>query len=611
MNIKTPNVFTGGSMIQNDTYTKISEKEFNVLYAIKKAPGLTQRMYADKTGYSLGAVNGIISSLNRKGCLSGYAISEEGLRALAPYKVDNAVIMAAGMASRFVPLSIEKPKGLLKVRGEVLIERQIRQLMEAGIKDITVVVGYLKEQFFYLEKKFGVNIVVNDDYYRYNNTSTLMLVRHLLKNTYICSSDNYFTANVFESYCYKAQYAAVFSDGFVNEYCLDLDKRNRIRSVKIGRDQSWYMCGHVFFSNDFSERFARILEEQYALPAVRNQLWEDLYLDNIKQLDMFAEKYEAGVIYEFDNLDELRVFDPSYVDNIDSAIMKNICAVLKCSASDIVRIDPIKSGMTNISFRFEVGNERYVYRHPGKGTEAFINRKAEAEAIQAASSLGIDSTFIHMDPAEGWKISRYIENARELDYHNEDDVRQAIRKLKKLHDAHIKVQNDFDVWKTAMNFVEQIRSRGRDDYEGFADLLADMTKLNSLVQQQGREYCLCHCDCFSTNFLVHGGGIELIDWEYAGNDDPALDLGVFICSCEDYTLKDVARILKLYFGRVPSGEEQRHCIAYIALASYYCFTWALYQEIRGNFTGHYLYLWQKSASTYCKKALEMYENNEE
>ena len=83
----------------------------------------------------------------------------------------NAVIMAAGMSTRFAPLSYEKPKGLWKVKGEILIEREIRQLKEAGITDITVVVGYKKEQFFYLEEKFGVEIVVNEDYYRYNNSS--------------------------------------------------------------------------------------------------------------------------------------------------------------------------------------------------------------------------------------------------------------------------------------------------------------------------------------------------------------------------------------------------------------------------------------------------------
>ena len=52
-------------------------------------------------------------------------------------KVDNAIIMAAGTASRFAPLSYEKPKALIEVHGEVLIERQIRQLREAGRLRVT------------------------------------------------------------------------------------------------------------------------------------------------------------------------------------------------------------------------------------------------------------------------------------------------------------------------------------------------------------------------------------------------------------------------------------------------------------------------------------------
>ena len=71
--------------------------------------------------------------------------------------------MAAGTASRFAPLSYEKPKGLLKVKGEILIERQIRQLQEAGISDIVIVVGYMAEKFMYLSNKLGVKIVINED----------------------------------------------------------------------------------------------------------------------------------------------------------------------------------------------------------------------------------------------------------------------------------------------------------------------------------------------------------------------------------------------------------------------------------------------------------------
>ena len=67
-------------------------------------------------------------------------------------KVNNAIIMAAGTASRFAPLSFEKPKALIEVRGEILIERQIRQLRQAGITEIIIVTGYMADQFEYLKE---------------------------------------------------------------------------------------------------------------------------------------------------------------------------------------------------------------------------------------------------------------------------------------------------------------------------------------------------------------------------------------------------------------------------------------------------------------------------
>ena len=45
------------------------------------------------------------------------------------------------------------PKGLLNVKGDILIEREIRQLQEAGINDITIVVGYMKEKIFLSRRK--------------------------------------------------------------------------------------------------------------------------------------------------------------------------------------------------------------------------------------------------------------------------------------------------------------------------------------------------------------------------------------------------------------------------------------------------------------------------
>ena len=175
----------------------------------------------------------------------------------------NAIIMAAGMSSRFAPLSYEKPKGLLVVKGEVLIERQIRQLQEAGITDITVVVGYMKEQFFYLEDKFGVQIVINEDYYRYNNISTLIRVLDRIDETFICSSDNYFSENVFLEKPVSTYYSAEYAEGQTEEYCLTTNAEDIITNVTIRGKDAWYMIGHVYFDRPFSVSFCEILRNEY------------------------------------------------------------------------------------------------------------------------------------------------------------------------------------------------------------------------------------------------------------------------------------------------------------------------------------------------------------
>lgn len=97
----------------------------------------------------------------------------------------NAIILAAGKSSRFAPFTYEKPKGLFRVKGEVLIERQIEQLQQAGVKDIYIVIGYMKEKFFYLEQKYNVKLIVNNEFGRKSNLYSLYQAREYLSNTYI------------------------------------------------------------------------------------------------------------------------------------------------------------------------------------------------------------------------------------------------------------------------------------------------------------------------------------------------------------------------------------------------------------------------------------------
>lgn len=587
------------------------KSEFELLNYFREISNVTQRILSDKFSISLGKVNKIISDLKEKGLIecndSAYCITKKGFEALQPYKVENAIIMAAGMSSRFAPLSYERPKGLLNVKGEILIEREIRQLKEAGISDITIVVGYMKEKFFYLEEKFGVKIVVNEDYYQYNNTSTLIKVLDSLSNTYVCSSDNYFVNNVFEPYVYRGYYSAVYSGNETDEYCLQYDNSGRITAVEAGGSNAWYMLGHVYFDRTFSKKFSMILKDEYDKPETKSGLWEDLYAKHLDELTLYIRKYNSDDVREFDSLEELREFDEEYVNNADSTILKNICDIMKCEMKDIVNVKAIKSGLTNTSFQFEIDSQGYVYRHPGEGTSKYINRKSEAFSMNVASELGLDDTFIYIDENEGWKISKFIKNARELDYNNRAEVDEALKMMRKLHDKKIVSEYDFGIWNKTEEFIKRLDESGKSDFDDFKALYNTMSELKDVVMKDDNAVkCLCHNDCYSPNFLLdEDNKMYLIDWEYSGNDDPASDLGTFIC-CSEYTYDEAVEIIKQYLGKEPSNEELAHYIGYVAIAAYYWYVWALYQETRGNAVGEWLYMWYKNSKLYCKEAMKLY-----
>ncbi len=585
----------------------LSKNQFEVLNALRKAPGASQRDVAASSGLSLGTVNSTLKSLQEEGLAEGGKPTPAGMEALAPYKVDNAVILAAGLSSRFAPISYEKPKGVLRVRGEVLIERQIEQLREAGITDITVVVGYKKEYFFYLRKKYGVTLVNNDEYASRNNNGSLWRVRGCLGNTYVCSSDDYFTQNPFDAYVFKAYYSAQYAEGPTKEWCMETGAGGRITKVTVGGSNSWYMLGHVYFDRAFSERFVKILEEEYDRPETVDMLWEDLYIEHIKELDMALRPYPAGAINEFDSLDELRAFDPHFLENVDSEIFDNIVAVLGCTKAEIHDVYPLKQGLTNLSCHFATNDGEYVYRHPGIGTELLINRAGEVAAQKVAKQLGIDETFIHEDPERGWKISRFIPDCRNLDPHDPAQVARAMRMARSLHESGVEVETTFDFYQEAKRYESLLLEKGPIDIPGYAEDAADADALEAFVVADGAPTCLCHNDFFMLNFLIDKADkYYLIDWEYSGMSDYANDFGTF-CVCCQLSPEEVDAALEAYFGRKPTRAERAHNLAHIALAGWCWYLWSLLKEAEGDFVGEWLYIYYNYGREYLTRALALYQ----
>ena len=584
----------------------LTKNQFTVLNALREEPGASQRSLASSTGLALGTVNAAVKSLQEGGLIADGAPTSEGMQALLPHKVRNAIILAAGLSSRFAPISYEKPKGVLKVRGEVLIERQIRQLREAGIDDITVVVGYKKEYFFYLQEKYGVDLVNNDEYASRNNNGSIWRVRDRLANTFVCSSDDYFTENPFEPYVYKAYYAAQYAEGPTKEWCMTTGANDRITGVTIGGSDSWYMLGHAYFDEAFSKAFVSILESEYDRPETTDKLWEDLYIEHIKELDMTMRPYPEGVINEFDSLDELRAFDPHFLENVDSEVFDNICGTLGCSKSEIHDVYPLKQGLTNLSCHFSTNDGEYAYRHPGVGTELLVNRRGEVAALKKAKELGLDDTFIYEEPARGWKISKFVRDARQPDPHDAGQMARMMQMCRRLHESGATVETEFDFYAEAKRYESLLLKKGPIEIPGYWDLAKRIDELEAHVVADAAPKCLCHNDFFFMNFLIdQSDKYYLIDWEYAGMSDYANDFGTCCVTCE-LTEDEVDAALDSYFGRKATEGEAAHNYAHIALAGWCWYLWSLLKEAEGDFVGEWLYIYYNYGVKYLNRALALY-----
>lgn len=273
----------------------------------------------------------------------------------------NGIIMAAGFSSRFVPLSWEKPKGLLDVKGQVLIERQIEQLKDADIDEIIVVTGYKAEMFSYLKDKYDVILINNPDYRERNNHSSLYAAREYLRNSYICCADNYYAEDLFEENPEKSYYSSEYVKGKTDEWCITEDENGKISKVTVGGRDSWIMIGPAYFDESFSSEFVPLLEKTMADDGCKDWYWEDIYIHHMDTLPMYVRKFKDSFIDEFDNLDDLRRFDHRYIENTGSRVMKEIAREHNCTEGKIHIIKPIKDNDGVIGFEYEINGRPYTY----------------------------------------------------------------------------------------------------------------------------------------------------------------------------------------------------------------------------------------------------------
>ena len=615
-------------------------RQILLLRDIYKDGKMTQRALCKSTGLALGTVNAMMKECAAGGLIEqtadGCRLTEAGLDTLRPYKVDCALIMAAGFGSRFVPLSFEKPKGLIEVFGEPMVERQIRQLQEAGITDIAIVVGYMKEKFEYLTDKYGIRLIYNPDYASRNNIGSIEYAYDYIygKNTYILSSDNWIRNNMYHEFEPWAWYSSKHAEGRTSEWTLVTDKKGCITDTYPGGRDCDYMFGPVYFSGEFGKAFLPVLKRYCEMPGTEDYYWEHVfmqmlngeakkrlnaYFGHIPELDlcgrakMYINRQPEDNVYEFENLEELRAFDPKYLDDSGSEAMQLAAAKLGISESGITDIRRLKAGMTNNSWLFRAGGKSYICRIPGKGTEKLISRRNEYSVYRAMEEAGLDlaEPIVYFNADNGYKIARFYDDSRNADFTDASDLKCCMRRLRELHGSGVRVGHSFDIRKMILFYEELCQEIAFEDYE---ELKARRDSLLDWVDVHKQLPVLAHIDPVQDNFIILKGAdtsdaacdpklIRLIDWEYAGMCDPMMDLGM--CAIYSYMEEaDADKLAEYYFGRSAKPEELKLIYAYMALGGLLWSLWGLYKEKLGVQFSDYTIKMYRYFKKYSKKVLE-------
>lgn len=556
-------------------------RESDVLAALLCRPYEGQRSLAERSGHSLGAVNMALKSLMKEGYLDAQmqptAKTERMLRDRAPR---NAIILAAGYGMRMVPINMETPKGLLEVKGEVLIERTIRQLHEAGVTEIYIIVGFMKEQYEYLADKYGVELIVNPEYARKNNLHSLAAALPHLSNTYVIPCDIWCGINPFRRQELYSWY--MVSDRTDGESRMRVNRRMELVSAARGEKGS-AMIGICY-----------LLEQQAALVRDRaaalcgdsrydGAFWEEALCGKGGML-VPARVVRAEDFVEINTYEQLRELDGDS-NHLKSEALQVIAQALDAPVTEITDISVLKKGMTNRSFLFTCRGEKYIMRIPGEGTQKLIDRRAEAAVYRAVGGKEICDDVVYLNPENGYKITRFLKEARVCDPNSEEDLRRCMKKLREFHALALEVGHEFDIFGQ-IEAYEALWNGAPSVFRDYRETKRRVLSLRPYIEAHAGKKALAHIDAVPDNFLFVGDEVRLIDWEYAGMQDPHVDIAMF-CIYSLYGREQIDRLIDIYFEGQCPAETRLKIYCYISACGLLWSNWCEYKRSLGVEFGEY------------------------
>ncbi|MBO5283361.1 MAG: phosphotransferase family protein [Lachnospiraceae bacterium] len=286
---------------------------------------------------------------------------------------------------------------------------------------------------------------------------------------------------------------------------------------------------------------------------------------------------------------------------------------LGVSREEVTDITALKRGMTNRSFRFSCRGKKYIIRVPGEGTGKLINRAQEAAVYHTIAEKNIGDDIVYIDPREGYKITLFLERARVCNPNNADDVEKCMKRLREFHELGLKVDHEFNIFRQ-IDFYESLWNGAPSAYKDYEEVKERVFSLQPYINAHIDRKVLAHIDAVPDNFLFVGNEageeeIRLIDWEYAGMQDPHVDIAMF-CIYALYDREQVDRLIEAYFPEGCPAEIHTKIYCYIAACGLLWSNWCEYKRKLGIEFGEYALRQYDYAREYCRLAQEEQKEQE-
>jgi thiamine kinase-like enzyme len=240
---------------------------------------------------------------------------------------------------------------------------------------------------------------------------------------------------------------------------------------------------------------------------------------------------------------------------------------------------PLPGGLTNRNYRFVDANGVQAVARISEPATALlaIDREAEFRNATIAAERGIGPRVLGYAAGEGVSVVEWIEG-RTFEAADLDDSATLTRlaaACRRLHSAQEFV-TDFDMFAIQQRYLDIVREHGYRMPSDYASYAPAVEEIQRALAVHPLRTVPCHNDLLAANIMDDGRQLWLIDYEYAGNNDPCFELGN-IASESHLSTGRLAELVAAYFGHESRALTARARL--FALMSNYGWTlWAAIQD---------------------------------